>query len=317
MHDESGAIRTYSKRKAVAAQVAPAPPASSVAPAVNRKVYLLVLDPIMHDGRLLHDYMGWSSPYDLTQGIIDTFLGATNSHMAFSVVTTTELHRWPLLLDGFRYNELTFIDAYNNSTPHQPEATDYGEFLSDPAFDICGKLNRGEIDELWVYAAPGSFDQSKLVGQGAFWYNSSPWPLTYSCSRLLPVMYYNYERGVPEAAETFGHRTESTMDEVYGGSSQNSAATNWDRFILVKALSPRFSYGGCGNVHYPANGVSDYDWGNTRTVLSNCEDFRNYPNLGDPLAVAQPVNCYVWGCDNLSYFAYWYGHMPSYIRCAT
>ena len=317
IEDASGAIHTYAQPQKLAVQPAPASPLSSATSAVNRKVYLLVIDPVMNDGRLLHQYMGWQSPYDLTQGIINTFLSATSSHMAFTVVATTESHRWPLLLDGFRYDQSTFVAAYQSRTPHQPEASDYGEFLSDPAFDICGKLNRGEIDELWVYAAPWFLsNESKLMGPGAFWYNSSPWPLNYGCNRLLPIMYYNYERGVPEAAETFGHRTESTMEQVYGGSSQNSVSTAWNRFILVKALSPSFSYSGCGNVHYPANGVRDYDWGNTGTALSNCDDFKNYPNLSSPLAVAQPVTCSVWNCNNLSYFAYWYGHIPSFVGCA-
>ena len=123
------------------------------------------------------------------------------------------------------------------------------------------------------------------------------------------------ERGLAEAIENFGHRTEATMTRAYGSWQQNRTTHNWERFALVKAQSPNYSYSGCGDVHYPPNGTSDYDYSNPSTVMSNCEDFENYPNLSDPLTVLQPVNCSAWGCSHLGYFTYWYSHFPSNSGC--
>lgn len=70
---------------------------------------------------------------------------------------------------------------------------------------------------------------------------------------------------------------------------------------MVKALSPDYSYSGCGNIHYPPNGTSDYDYANSSPVPSNCDDFANYPDLGDPAETAKPVN--------------WFSHLPSNEGC--
>ncbi|MGC9025370.1 MAG: hypothetical protein ACP5NB_11190 [Chloroflexia bacterium] len=108
---------------------------------------------------------------------------------------------------------------------------------------------------------------------------------------------------------------EATMTQVYGSWEQNRTAHNWERFALVKALSPNYSYSGCGNIHYPPNGEQGYDYENTTPVLSNCDDFANYPNLGNPADTAKPVSCLEWGCTALGYLAYWFSHLPSNSGC--
>ncbi len=60
-----------------------------------------------------------------------------------------------------------------------------------------------------------------------------------------------------------------------------------------------------------------YDHGNTATVLSNCDDFANYPNLGNPLETAAPVTCSRWNCDHLDYFGFRFDHLPSSPGCGT
>jgi hypothetical protein len=104
---------------------------------------------------------------------------------------------------------------------------------------------------------------------------------------------------------------------VYGGWQENSVATGWDQFALVKALSPNFAYSGCGNSHYPPNGTADYDYANPTATLSNCADFVNYSNLGNPATTAQPVNCSQWSCSQLDYFNYWFGYLPHNRGCGT
>ena len=166
-----------------------------------------------------------------------------------------------------------------------------------------------------MYGAPYfGFYESRLVGPNAYYYNSPPLTATHNCNKLLPVMGLSYERGVAEAVHSFGHRTEATMAKVYGSWQENRTAHNWDRFGLVKAQSPDYSYSGCGSVHYPPNGLSDYDYSNPGSILTNCEDFRNYPNLSDPLTVAQPVTCAA-ECNQLDYMSYWFSHLPSNLYC--
>lgn len=61
--------------------------------------------------------------------------------------------------------------------------------------------------------------------------------------------------------------------------------------------------------------MSDYDYANSFPVPSNCDDFANYPDLGDPAETAKPVTCSAWGCDQISYLAYWFSHLPSNEGC--
>jgi hypothetical protein len=290
----------------------------SAASALNRKVYLLVYDPLLSNGQHLSEYTGWNSYESLVQGIIDFYQSTSQGQIQYSIAYKALVtDEWPVKIDGFRYTEETYLAVLQNQAPaHDPDTVDYDAILDNPALDLCGKLNRGEIDELWMYGAPWfGFYESRLVGPDAYMFNSPPVSGTHGCDHLLPIMGLSYERGLSEAIESFGHRTEATMAQAYGGWQENRTAHNWDRFGLVKAQSPDYSYSGCGSVHYPPNATQEYEYDHVAPILSNCEDFRNYPALSDPLVVAQPVSCTAWNCNSLDYFRYWYGHLPSVSGC--
>jgi photosystem II stability/assembly factor-like uncharacterized protein len=291
------------------------PPSGEI---LNRKVYVVVYDPILGSGQKLSTHLGWNDHATLTQGTVNLFRQASNDRVRYDVVYTTEkTDGWPELVDGFRYTEEEYLAVLDGQhPPHEPQGVDYNKIVNATDLDICGKVNRGEIDEVWIYNGPYfGFYESRLVGPGAYWYNSPPVPEPYDCNRLVPIMGPSPERGVAEAVHNFGHRTESTMLQVYGSWVPNRTAHNWERFALVKAKSPAYSYSGCGDTHFPPNGTSDYDYGNTSTVLSNCDDFANYPDLGDPSVTAQPVTCWAWNCDHHDYLAYWFGHFPRNVGC--
>lgn len=284
----------------------------------HRKVYVIVYDPILSNGQYLSDYLGWNDYSELTQGTTDFFRRVTDGRLNYTIVYTTIVtDGWPVKIDGFRYTEEEYLAVINGqSSPHTPDTVDYNVIVNSPDFDICGKANRGEIDEVWIYNGPYfGFYESTLVGPGAYWYNSPPVPEPYDCNRLIPIMGPSPERDLDNAIHNFGHRTESTMKRVYGGWENNRTAHNWERFALVKALSPDYFYSGCGNIHYPPNGTSDYDYANLTPVLSNCDDFVNYPDLGDPAETAKPVDCSAWGCDQIGYLEYWFSHLPSNYGC--
>lgn len=290
----------------------------SSASTVTRKVYVVVYDPILSNGQYLSDYLRWNEHTELTSGTIEFFAQASGGGIEFQIAQTIVLtDGWPEKIDGFRYTEQEYLAAIRGQAPwHYPDAVNYNKIVNDPRLDICGKVNRGEIDEVWIYNGPGfGFYESTLVGPGAYWFNSPPVPGPYTCNRLVPIMGPSPERGLDCAIENFGHRTEATMTQAYGSWQQNRTTHNWERFALVKALSPNYLYSGCGNVHYPPNGVSDYDYGNPSAVNTTCDDFINYPNLGEPSTVWRPVTCSAWSCDHLLYFDYWFRHLPQNSGC--
>ncbi|MCD6098959.1 MAG: hypothetical protein J7K33_00090, partial [Candidatus Marinimicrobia bacterium] len=85
-------------------------------------------------------------------------------------------------------------------------------------YNFGEKRNRNEITEVWVYSFPFSgVYESQLIGPGAFWCNSPPITDYDKLEKLLPVMGWNYERGVAEALHSYGHRVESVMVHPDGG----------------------------------------------------------------------------------------------------
>lgn len=290
------------------------------ASAVHKKVYVIVYDPLLSNGKKLSTHMGWNSYLTLNQGTIDLFKQASHNQLWYDIVDTTVVTSgWPVLNDGYQYTEASYLATVNHTiSPPSNAMVNYNAIVNSAQFDICGKANRGEIDEVWIFNGPWfGFYESTLVGPGAYWYNSGPVPGPYSCNRLIPIMGPNPERGVAEEVHNFGHRYESTMQKVYGQWQQNRTANSWEKFALVKSLSPSYAYSGCGNTHFPPNGTSDYDYTNTSSISSNCSDFSNYPNLHTPTSVLQPVNCSLWGCTHLDYLGYWFSHVPSSSGCGS
>ncbi|MGB8980631.1 MAG: choice-of-anchor Q domain-containing protein, partial [Anaerolineales bacterium] len=297
--------------------VAQAADAAALADPITRQVYVIVYDPLLSSGLKLSEHMHWNSHAAITQQTVDFFSQTTNGRLDYTVVNTTVVNNWPELVDGFTYTEQQYLAVLSNpASHHSPTGVNYNKIVNAPEFDICGKLNRGEIDEVWIYNAPWfGFYESTLVGPGSYWFNSSPVPGPHTCNKILPIMGPSVERTVDEAVHNFTHRTESTMMKVYGSWQENNISHSWNKFGLVKAQSPDYSYSGCGSGHYPPNGTSDYNYANSSEVLSNCHDFANYPNLGDPLVTSQPVSCAAWGCSGVGYYGYWFGHMPAAPGC--
>jgi len=105
---------------------------------------------------------------------------------------------------------------------------------------------------------------------------------------------------------------ESTMEHVYGGWDMNSTTTNWDIFSQNSKNSPSTTTYGCGNVHFPPNADSDYDYSNTKSVKTDCDEFTiNWPTI-DKKASIKTVTCSTWGCTERGYQDWWYTHLPAY-----
>lgn len=149
------------------------------------------------------------------------------------------------------------------------------------------------------------FYESRLTGPEAFWYNAPILEGT-TCQKQLPIMGFSYARGVPEMIENFGHRTESVLKHLYLGWEPNES-TLWNTFTLKNRDVPFLAR--CGNIHYAPNSLSDYDWANTTTVASACEDWINFPAL---TGTTQQFNCERYGCQYSGYGfkKWWFSHLP-------
>jgi hypothetical protein len=119
------------------------------------------------------------------------------------------------------------------------------------------------------------------------------------CRRRFVVMGFNYEREVGCMLENVGHRVESIMAHVYRDHPAGQNA--WERFTRYDLTHP--GQASCGNVHFAPNGVRDYDWGNPRPVISDCDDWLAYPHL---TGARRRVTCREWGNGDMRLHHLWW-----------
>ncbi len=264
-------------------------------------------DPIIESqgGKRISQLLNANNPHRLADQYITDIKTTSGGFANYQIVIWLEIDAIPQLKDEFTYTDEQYLEcARDPAKCHQPSDVEYNKIIT--TYDLCGKRNSGEVDEIWMWDVGGmGFYESALAGPGAFFYNSPPITGT-TCNKLLPIMGFNQTRGNGEMLEIFGHRFEATMIYVYG--SWDPVETHvWNRFTLLDKDLP--GKAGCGNIHFPHNGLSDYDYDNTSIKLTNCNDWYNYPNL---TYVKQNLNCSSWNCTHYDYMKWWFDHLPKY-----
>jgi len=294
---------------AAASEEARVEPEAALPPAepVERRVLMVVHNPPIasEGGRRLTELLGWNDPDRLAQEYIADLREVSHGLVRYRIVERIEADWFPPKVDGFRYTAESYLQAWRTRSFHQPDAIDYPAQVA--AFDLIGRYDRGEIDEAWFFSFPYAGDyESTMAGRGAFWLNSPPVPHTAQASGRFVIMAFNYERGVGEMLENYGHRVESTMARVYErlGHGRNL----WQLFTLYDRIAPGRAH--CGNVHWAPNSERDYDWGNLRPVPSYCDDWLTYPHLPGH---ARTVNAREWGGgDPRAHHKWWLAHLPHF-----
>jgi hypothetical protein len=274
----------------------------------SREPRLLVLnfDPILpsRGGRRLHEALGWNDPRSLTDGYIADLAECSHGYVRYQVVDWRDVDAFPVKKDGFRYSDASYLRVMEGGqASHEPDNVDYHTIFRE--FDIPQRVEADEIDEVWLWGFPfGGFWESTMAGRGAYFVNSQPVG-GVATSRAFITMGFNYQRGVGEMLESFGHRVESVMKRVYG-SWEHRETHAWNRFTLYDKIAP--GRAACGNVHFAPNSEEDYQWGNRRMVWSTCDDWLNYPNL---TGQRRQVNCEEWGNGEIrAHHRWWLRHLP-------
>lgn len=297
---------------------------STNAPTKTAKVALVIQDPVIDtvNNKRIHELWGWQNPSDLVSQIQDDFYLANEGVINFQIVEVhndstifTRIDSVLMSMDTLTYYYTPSNNALYGHTPGKLQYLaetlglvkfDYNYMIDYYDFDT--KRNNGDITEVWVYGPPfAGMYESQLVGPGAFWYNSPPLDHP-GLNKLLSVMGWNYERGVAEALHSFGHRVESTMAHAYGRWNTHASNPNsWEIFTRIDKDHPDSAH--VGNVHYPPNGVSDYDYSNIQYVITYADNWKRYPYLLDQ---TRTVNCAEWNCSHRRYMRWWLKHLPRF-----
>lgn len=272
---------------------------------LSPRVLSIIFNPIIQsEGEQgLIEVMGWNDPDDLSQQYIADLRESSGGFVEYQIVERIEVDDWPAKVDGFRYDEDSFLQNWRSGSGwHAPDALDYEALIAE--FDLLNKVSEGQIDEVWLFAFPyaGPYT-SIMVGPDAFWCNAPP-IVRNDVSHRFVIMGFNYERGYGPMLSFFGHRVEShlmhTWREFQGEDNL------WTQFTLYDQKAP--GQANCGSMNYAPNSLIDYDWGNSTPVPSNCDDWLNFPDFQ---GIVREMDSSDWGNGDMrSHHIWWLSHLP-------
>lgn len=272
------------------------------------RIGLLVIDPIISaaTGVRLSQALNWHDPKHLVDGFIADMQYASYGLVNYQVVESIWVDRFLPLEDGFRYTPETYLRCWQTRRGfHQPDLVDYRHLLS--TFDYPQKIRERVIDEIWTIGHPyAGFFESRMAGREAFWCNSPPLKGVRSLGRRFIIMAFNFERGLGEMLESYGHRAESILQHVYRDIPAHQDANLWQRFTRHDKIAPGRAE--VGNIHFAPNSAADYDWGNRRKTLSRSRTWYDFPDLS---AGPRKENSSEWGGGDIrQHHLWWYRHLP-------
>ena len=272
---------------------------------VTRKVLMITHNPVLRSqgGRTVREYFRWNDSEALAAGYIEDVRWCSHGYANYEVAEHIVADDFPIKHDGFRYDEHSYLDAWRRRQFHEPDGVDYLALVRE--FDMIGRIERGEIDEVWLFGHPyGGYYESIMAGQGAFWCNAPPLAGTEGCERRFVIMGFNFERGVGEMLEDLGHRAESILYKVF--ERTRGDVNLFERFTRYDKTHPQRAE--CGNVHFAPNSVRDYDWGNPRPVWSFCDNWHHFPALS---SAPRLVDAREWGGGDIrAHHRWWLHHFP-------
>jgi hypothetical protein len=284
---------------AVSSDVSPQP--------IILRTLLIVYDPTVDktSGKKLSEYMRWNNVDDLTKGYIADLLQVSSGLVQYQIIERINVDAFPAKVDGYVYDAQTFLNVLRGvSHPYMPQEADYYAIIE--RFNILQRVANNEIDEVWVFNFPhAGFYESIMGGPGAFWCNAPPLINTEASQRRFVIMGFSYERGLGEMLENMGHRAESIMEKTFEKLTGDDNL--WNRFIRYEKIHP--GQAALGNVHFAPNSDRDYDWGNSSTVISECDDWLyNFPDFK---GVTRKVTTADWGNgDTREHHKWWLKHFP-------
>jgi hypothetical protein len=192
---------------------------------------------------------------------------------------------------------------------------DYVKILDDN--NVCADINNNLYDEVWIIGfGSAGFWEARMTGVGAFHTNGPVLSGTQiQCNRPVHIMGLNYQPLVvgnvdnPSAfaLHSFGHRFESTMRffllQEFLRFNRNESKYSW-AYGAQHPLDLN-SNPSCGNIHWPPNAQSHYDYTNTASINSDCIDW-NVNETGQKA----PIDCSTWGCSQLGFMKWWMQNIP-------
>lgn len=252
-------------------------------PPITVRVIVLNYDPrVPSEGnRRLHEVLGFNDPRTLARRYQELLEHAAGGGLRFVITEWRDLDEIYAQKDGYRYQPDEYVRLRRAGKGwHEGGGQDYPRLLREqgiPALVDAPPGSPKRVDEVWIFGDHyfGLWEAS-MAGPGAFFINGGVYP-EVATRRPFAFYGFNYERGVAEMLHNTSHRTEATLNRVFGEWNLKDPKNDWELFSANASQSNGSA--GVGTCHWPANAQRDYDYANPREVQSWAEDFLNYPNL--------------------------------------
>ncbi|MGB8167120.1 MAG: PA14 domain-containing protein, partial [Chthoniobacteraceae bacterium] len=276
------------------------------------KVLVLNFEPRIpsRQNRKLWEVYGWMDPRRLAAQFEADIEFATGGAIDVQIVEMRNFDEFPKFSDGFRYNPDQYVLNRDSNTNWHTGNADY-YFLMERE-NLPALVNSNQVDEVWCFGDHyfALFGEAYMGGPNSFFINGPSFP-NIGFDRAVAGYGFNYERGVAEMVHDLCHRTENHGQRAFGNWNLTTPVTAFDKFSANFRDSPGQT-AGIGSCHVPANGDTDYDYGNVRVVQSTAFDWANYPaTTGATTAVSRAT----WGMGSApdyqrDYLSFYFGMMP-------
>ncbi len=207
--------------------------ASGAKPFTVKKLYVINYDPILEaqGGVRVSQYLGFGDGHTLVQQMVTDMAESSGDYIRYQVTSIVDRDEWPRFTDGFRYDDATYVSAWNSQTFHDAWL-DIPALMSTWNFDAG--INAGSYDEVFIVTPRGNpVPESFMVGPDAWFVNGGPVrPPATSATRNYIIMGLEPTRPAALLEHSFVHRLEWFMRHVYsktyGQDGIIGEASNWN-----------------------------------------------------------------------------------------
>lgn len=299
-------------------------------PLYTNKVLSLSYFPIDQDGNLDKTIVNNSwSEYNMTLEEVRTKVSGLKTGLESTLENGSKYHGYsnPNAVQSIDYTIIDDIE-YLEAIPGDPDKmyggssiqhiTDYNSIMN--RVNICDLVDNQGVSMVWIWGyngiETGGWESNMSSPYGDISNSDRDVTDLPICQNTYVVYELNYGRDVACATESHMHQLESVLYHL-------------DSFLFetefVGGDVPASAIKRCGNVHYPPNGESDYDYANTTHVNTDCMDWRadSIIESFDPVTKAidwdentlgeiSNINCQTWGCNHRQWFEFWMQNMPGH-----
>ena len=282
---------------------------------IVQKVLVVIYDPLIDNPP---QEWGYWSPYQQMVDYENSIQMGSSFHNYKNEAAFQEIDFQ--VVDVVVYKEESPLIDRNGNGEYDLGDAHYEKIIADN--DICGRKNRKEIDEVWLWASVNArYWEGIMAGKPGETIFINGYPIEYpECQTPVAIMGFSVNNTFDYGAmHNFDHRAEDTIayfldGHTHGYSKPGENFFEYDGRLSHNAPDPNAQHEYCGNCHFTHNSNRtdrrhEYNWFLENPIATDCQNWS--PQHTGPL---EELNCEAWGCSHWGFTVWWLQNMPG--RCS-